>query len=62
MPENSGSGLSREEERIVDRKNEESIGQIWGGRSIMPEIDHVENGLVSVVGYQVLGYSLVRIS
>jgi len=30
-------------------------------KTIMPEIDHVGNGFVSVVGYQAQGYSVVRI-
>jgi len=29
--------------------------------TIMPEIDHVDNGFVSVAGYQAQGYSVVRI-
>jgi len=29
--------------------------------TIMPEVDHVGNGFVSVVGYQAQGYSVVRI-
>ena len=29
--------------------------------SIMPEIDHVGNGFVSIAGYQANGYSVVRI-
>ena len=29
--------------------------------TIMPEIDHVGNGFISVAGYQAQGYAVVRI-
>jgi intracellular sulfur oxidation DsrE/DsrF family protein len=29
--------------------------------TILPEIDHVDNGFISTIGYQAQGYSLVRI-
>ena len=29
--------------------------------TVIPEIDHVDNGFVSVIGYQMQGYAVVRV-